>query len=116
LSHFVPFIILISNVGIEEELSSDTQKDTNGGGRDDKSGSSVDDTEGDFTYTATPTSIIDDLSIPGAFAQHSKCSNKRCNDTECSNYRDICESTYVYFRHLACLLISLPFSLIIWYR
>ena len=64
----------------------------------------------------TPTSIIDDLSIPGAFAQHSKCSNKRCNDTECSNYRDICESTYVYFRHLACLLISLSFSLIIWYR
>ena len=43
-------------------------------------------------------------------------SNKRCcNDTECSNYRDIGESTYVYFRHLACLLISLPFSLIIWY-
>jgi len=26
------------------------------------------------------------------------------------------ESTYVYFRHFACLLISLPFSLIIWYR
>ena len=43
----------------------------------------------------TPTSIIDDLSIPGAFAQHSQCSNKRCcNDTECSNYRDIGEFAY----------------------
>ena len=51
---------------------------------DDNSVSSVDDIEGDFTYTATPTSIIDDLSIPGAFAQHLQCSNKRCNDTECS--------------------------------
>ena len=61
---------------------------------DDNSVSSLDDIEGDFTYTATPTSIIDDLSIPGAFAQHSHCSNKRCNDTECSNYRDIGESTY----------------------
>ena len=57
---------------------------------DDNSVSSVDDIEGDFTYTATPTSIIDDLSIPGAFAQRLQCSNKRCcNDTECSNYRDI---------------------------
>ena len=65
----------------------------------------------------TPTSIIDDLSIPGAFAQHSQCSNKRCcNDTGCSNYRDIGEYTYVYFRRLACLLIYLPFSLILWYR
>ena len=36
---------------------------------DDNSVSSLDDIEGDFTYTATPTSIIDDLSIPGAFAQ-----------------------------------------------
>ena len=61
---------------------------------DDNSVSSLDDIEGDFTYTATSTSIIDDLSIPGAFAQHSQCSNKRCNDTECSNYRDIGESTY----------------------
>ena len=42
----------------------------------------------------TPTSTNVDLSIPGAFAQHSHCSNKRCNDTECSNYRDIGESTY----------------------
>ena len=85
---------------------------------DDNSVSSLDDIEGDFTYTATPTSIIDDLSIPGAFAQRLQCSNKRCcNDTECwSNYRDIGESTYVYFRHLACLLISLSFSLTIWYR
>ena len=64
----------------------------------------------------TPKSTNVDLSIPGAFAQHSHCSNKRCNDTECSNYRDIGESTYVYFRRLACLLIYLPFSLIIWYR
>ena len=84
---------------------------------EDNSVSSVDDIEGDFTYTVTPTSIIDDLSIPGAFAQHSQCSNKRCcNDTGCSNYRDIGEYTYVYFRRLACLLIYLPFSLIIWYR
>ena len=65
----------------------------------------------------TPKSTNVDLSIPGAFAQHSHCSNKRCcNDTGCSNYRDIGESTYVYFRRLACLLIYLPFSLIIWYR
>jgi len=42
----------------------------------------------------TPKSTNVDLSIPGAFAQHSHCSNKRCNDTECSNYRDIGESTY----------------------
>ena len=43
----------------------------------------------------TPTSIIDDLSIPGAFALHLQCSNKRCcNDTECSNYRDIGEFAY----------------------
>jgi len=43
----------------------------------------------------TPTSIIDDLSTPGAFAQHLQCSNKRCcNDTECSNYRDIGEFAY----------------------
>ena len=84
---------------------------------EDNSVSSVDDIEGDFTYTATPTSIIDDLSIPGAFAQHSQCSNKRCcNDTECSNYRDIGEFAYVYFHHLACLLISLSLSLILWYR
>ena len=75
-------------------MSGDTQKDTDGGGRDDKSGSSVDGIEGVFTYTATPTSIIDDLSIPGAFAQHLQCSNKRCNDTECSNYRDIGEFAY----------------------
>ena len=62
---------------------------------DDNSVSSLDDIEGDFTYTATPTSIIDDLSIPGAFAQHSQCSNKRCcNDTECSNYHDIGEFAY----------------------
>jgi len=61
---------------------------------DDNSVSSLDDIEGDFTYTATPTSIIDDLSIPGAFAQNLQCSNKRCNDTECSNYRDIGEFAY----------------------
>ena len=30
---------------------------------DDNSVSSLDDIEGDFTYTATPTSIIDDLDI-----------------------------------------------------
>ena len=30
---------------------------------DDNSVSSLDDIEGDFTYTATPTSIIDDLSL-----------------------------------------------------
>ena len=43
----------------------------------------------------TPKSTNVDLSIPGAFAQHSHCSNKRCcNNTECSNYCDIGESTY----------------------
>ena len=42
-----------------------------------------------------PKSTNVDLSIPGAFAQHSQCSNKRCcNNTECSNYCDIGESTY----------------------
>ena len=76
---------------------------------DDNSVSSLDDIEGDFTYTATPTSIIDDLSIPGAFAQRLQCSNKRCNDTECSNYRDIGESTYsLYICCLVSVLISLP--------
>ena len=59
----------------------------------------------------TPKSTNDDLSIPGAFAQHSHCSNKRCNDTECSNYRDIGEFVYVYFRRLACFTdLFAPFS------
>jgi len=35
--------------------------------------------------------------------------------SSCQIY-DIGEFTYVYFRHLACLLISLPFSLILWFR
>jgi len=48
----------------------------------------------DEELQTTPKSTNVDLSIPGAFAQHSHCSNKRCNDTECSNYRDIGESTY----------------------
>ena len=70
---------------------------------DDNRVSSLDDIEGDFTYTATPTSIIDDLSIPGAFAQRLQCSNKRCcNDTECSNYRDIDIGEFAY----TCIFIT----------
>ena len=67
--------------------------------RKEKSDSGDDDDSKKKTATnqeaqATPKSTNVDLSIPGAFAQHSHCSNKRCNDTECSNYRDIGESTY----------------------
>jgi len=71
------------NGGAVDNKSSDSKVSNSGDGDDDDSKKK---TANNQEAQATPTSTnVNLLSIPGAFAQHSQCSNKRCNDTRCSS-------------------------------